>query len=166
MTFARENIAHDKRPGSVIALDEQLGFAQHPSIDASGAPPRRFCPVQSVPLDDVAYAPTLLFVKPLFCRRKMPRGLRAFLVVAAPEDNGVHLEKELQMPHRKQVEALGDQGVYELVASHQVRDEAVLESVPSGFEEFVDFREMSLQFPKRGLDRRQIEYLTQLLFTP
>ena len=58
------------------------------------------------------------------------------------------------MPHRKKVEALGDQAVYELVAGQHVRDEAVLESVPPKFEEFVDFREVSLQIPKGGFDRR------------
>ena len=84
MTFARENIAHDERAGAVIALDEQLGFAQHADINTGGALPRRFCPVKSVPLDHVADATTFLFVKPLFCRCKMARGLRAFLVVAAP----------------------------------------------------------------------------------
>jgi len=92
MTFARENIAYDEGTRAVIAFDEQLGFAQHADIDAGGAPPRRFCPVQSVSLDDVAYAAALLFVKPLFCRRKMPSGLRPFSFLATPEDDGVHFK--------------------------------------------------------------------------
>ena len=96
MTFARENIAHDESSSAVIALDEQLGLAEHANIDAGSATPRRCRPVQSVPLDDVAYAATLLFVKPLFCRRKMPSRLRPVLFLAALENDAVQLEKELQ----------------------------------------------------------------------
>jgi hypothetical protein len=96
VALSRQNVAHHERAGTVIALDEQLGLAEHANIDAGGAPPRRFCPVQCVPLDDVAYAATLLFVKPLFCRRKMPSRLRPVLFLAALENDAVQLEKELQ----------------------------------------------------------------------
>lgn len=154
VTISRQDVAHHERAGTVIALDEQLGFAQHADVDAGSAPPRRFFPVQSVPLHDVAYAATLLFVKPLFRRRKMPRG--PFSLAAAPEDDGVHLKEELEIPHRKQIEASPDQAVHEFVAGHHVRDEGVLDRIAAGFECLIDFREMSLQIPKRGFDRRQI----------
>ena len=155
-TVARKNVAHDERAAAVIALDEQLGFAEHADIDTSGAPPRRFCPMESVPFDDVADAAILLFVKPLFCCRKMPGGLHPLLFLATPEDDGVYFEQEPKIPHRKQIEALRHQAVYELVASQHVLDEAVLKRVPPGFEHFINLREVSLQIPKGGFDRRQI----------
>jgi hypothetical protein len=58
----------------VIALDEELRLAEHANIDPGGALPWRLRPVECVPLDDVAYAATFLFIKPLFCSRKMGRG--------------------------------------------------------------------------------------------
>jgi hypothetical protein len=76
-TFARENIAHDERASAVVALYEQLRFAEDADIDPGGTLPRGLFAMERVPLDDVAYAAALLFVKPLFRRGEVWCRLRA-----------------------------------------------------------------------------------------
>jgi hypothetical protein len=92
-TFARENIAHDERAGAVVALYEQLRFAEDADIDPGGTLPRGLFAMERVPLDDVAYAADLLFVKPLFRRGEVWFRLRARSCVPTPENDRIKLEE-------------------------------------------------------------------------
>src|SRR5262249_38196123 len=105
-TLARQNVAHHQCTSAVVALDEQLRFAEDSDVDAGGAPPCRIGAMQFVPLDDIAYPAAFLVIKPLFGSCELECGLRPRAMIAAEEHERVHLEEELQITNREQIDAL------------------------------------------------------------
>jgi hypothetical protein len=101
-------------------------------------------PVNVVPLDDIAYAAALLIIKPPFGSREVRCGPGARSSVMTAEHERIQLEEELQIDHREQINALGQQVIHEAIAGHHIGNDAGIEAVTSRFERLVYFRKVGL----------------------
>ena len=118
-------------------------------------------PMKLVPLDDIAYAAALLFIKPPFGCCKMGCGPGALCFVPAAEHERIQFQEKPQIAHCEQVEALGEQAVHELIASHHICHDAGVHRFAARFKCVVYLRETGLQRPQRGLDCIQIQDLSR-----
>src|SRR5262245_39187322 len=141
----------------MVALDEELGPAQHPYVGAGSAIPDRVVSMARVPLDQVLDAALAFLVETMLRGLDVPAVVLASRGAGPAEDEAVHLEQVLQVPRRQDVDARRHERVDERVAGHHVVDHAIIERVASDARAAERIVPVALEMTQRGVDGAEID---------